>query len=156
MNVGVATVEIKYSGAACGDSLRVRFVSSRLAAGFVLLAGGATLALVLATPLPAWVRVFAALWIGAGMLDACRVHALRVARRAAREIVVSGSREIEVCDAAGDAWAGAILDGSFVAPWLTIILWRPRGARFARTILVVPDALSGEEFRRLRILLRWA
>jgi len=31
----------------------------------------------------------------------------------------------------------------------------PDGARFDRTILVAPDAVEADAFRRLRVLLRW-
>lgn len=55
-----------------------------------------------------------------------------------------------------DGIEGRIVAGSFVAPWLTIVRWRPRGARFARTLPVLPDAVDAEAFRALRVVLRWA
>jgi hypothetical protein len=42
-----------------------------------------------------------------------------------------------------------------VAPWLTVVRWVPEGARFARVVTIVPDAVEAGAFRRLRILLRW-
>ena len=69
-------------------------------------------------------------------------------------------RSLEVDPGPGRRWASSapacLRDGSFVAPWLTIVRWRPEGARFDRTFLVVPGMLEREDFRRLRVLLRWA
>ena len=64
-----------------------------------------------------------------------------------------GKVEVEFPD--GRLVAGRLADGSFVAPWLTIVRWVPEGARFSRAIVVVPDAVEAQAFRRLRILLRW-
>jgi hypothetical protein len=43
-----------------------------------------------------------------------------------------------------------------VAPWLTIVRWRPDGARRDGTVLLLPDMAEAEALRRLRVLLRWA
>jgi hypothetical protein len=39
---------------------------------------------------------------------------------------------------------------------LTSIVWRPDGARWSRSILVLPDMLPPDDFRRLRVMLRYA
>ena len=104
----------------------------------------ATLALVGAIPLAleaqlcaiAWTGGFA--WIALGRL------------RAPRRLEVDASGMVSL-----DGLAGLLRDGAFVAPWLTIVRWRPHGAWWDRTLLVTPDRLSAEDFRRLRVLLRW-
>jgi hypothetical protein len=53
-----------------------------------------------------------------------------------------------------DGIAGTVAAGSFVAPWLAIIRWRPADTRFDRTLLVAPDMLAEAEFRELRVILR--
>lgn len=124
---------------------RVELSPSRVATGFVLAAGGATWALALYVPFAPLVKAGIALWIALTMLSACRSRAC--------EIVLAGD-EIDV--RAPDNWRrGRLRDGSFVAPWLTIIRWRPERANFDRTVVVLPDMLDAESFRRLRILLRW-
>ena len=103
----------------------------------------ATLALLAFLPGPVLVRGFSALWC-AGVA----AHAFASVRRV-RAIRLEG-RRISV-----DGVPGDVVDGSFVAPWLTIVHWRPLGARFARTLLVLPDMLDPDAFRRLRVILRW-
>jgi len=134
---------------------RVRFARSRIAAVFIVLSGGATLALLLAIALPPLAKCAVVAWVGVAMLDAYRTVAEKSGGRGVRELWVGGARSIEVVDAAGRLWEGEVRDGSFVAPWLTVIRWRPAGARFDRTIVVLPDMLARESFRRLRVLLRW-
>jgi hypothetical protein len=45
---------------------------------------------------------------------------------------------------------------TYVGAWVTTIVWRPDGARWSRAILVLPDMLPAEDFRRLRVMLRYA
>ena len=121
---------------------------SHIGAVFAAFAGAATLALLHAMPLAPLVRAFAVLWVGMATLEAYRLFSLRGA-----EIRV-GLEAIEVRDSAGQARAGDLRDGSFVSPWLTIVRWRPHGATFDRTILVLPDMVPASLFRELRVLLR--
>ena len=67
-------------------------------------------------------------------------------------------RRITVTDRGGHSHEGSILDDSYVGTWLTTIVWRADGRPWwhpARTILVLPDTLGRDEFRRLRVVLRY-
>jgi toxin CptA len=66
-----------------------------------------------------------------------------------------------------------LLGSSFVAPYLTLLELKPLkrqettklpshpdrlkrwGGFFARSIVILPDAIDAEQFRQLRVLLRW-
>ncbi len=52
--------------------------------------------------------------------------------------------------------AGHVRGSSRVGALVTTIVWRPDGAWRSRAILLVPDALPEDDFRRLRVLLRYA
>ena len=140
--MGVSPSDINY---------RVRLRPSRAAIAFVIASGCATLILVLAIPLPAVARSFAAAWSAATWLTALRA----VGPRGICEIVMRGP-EIDVRDSQGRWHAGHVTGGSFVSPWLTIVRWRAAGARFDRTIVILPDCLDRERFRALRVVLRGA
>lgn len=118
--------------------------SSR-AEGFVATAALATAALVAGLPLAIEAHVAALLWIGHAALRA--LGGLRPGRR----VRIEHDRTIEVAHA-----SGTLRDGSFVAPWLTVVRWRPLGAWRDRSLLIAPDMLGAEDFRRLRVLLRWS
>jgi hypothetical protein len=67
-------------------------------------------------------------------------------------------RRITVTDRDGRSRAGMIQDDSYVGAWLTTIVWRWDGMpwwRPARAIVVLPDTLPRDEFRRLRVVLRY-
>ena len=67
-------------------------------------------------------------------------------------------RRIAVTDRTGRSNAGAILDDSYVGPTLTTLVWRADRDpwwRSARAILILPDSLPRDEFRRLRVVLRY-
>ena len=52
--------------------------------------------------------------------------------------------------------AGHVRSSTYVGAWLTTIVWRPDGARLSRAVLIVPDMLPADDFRRLRVMLRYA
>ena len=67
-------------------------------------------------------------------------------------------RRITVTDCNGRSRAGAILDDSYVGAWLTTIVWRGDELpwwRPATAIVVLPDMLPRDSFRRLRVVLRY-
>ena len=117
---------------------------SRRAEGCVAAGALATLALIWATPLAWEPQLGAIAWVGA-----CARAALR-RLRAGDRLAVERSGEVVV-----GGVSGRLRPGSFVAPWLTIVRWRPYHAWLDRTVLVVPDRLGADDFRRLRVLLRW-
>ena len=100
-------------------------------------------------------RVLAATWIACAALEAIHSRALLRGSRAVRRFTLAGST-VEVVDGEGRVRSGALRPGSFVAPWLTIVRWRPEGARFDRALPLVPGMADGESLRRLRVVLRWA
>jgi len=122
----------------------VALTRSRLAEGFVAVAALATLALVAAIPLAHAAKLAAVGWIGVHALVALR----RLRTRSSVELDSSGAVRI-------DGREGQLRGGAFVAPWLTVLRWRPEGAWKDRSLLVAPDMLGADEFRRLRVLLRW-
>lgn len=123
---------------------------SRVGFAFFTLAVGASLALVVFLPFVAEVRaaafaiVILLAWRAHGHMEG--VQALRLDCR--RAMSVRGPR--------GEWRSGALGEGSFVAPWLVILVWRPQGARFERTLLLLPDMLDAEAMRKVRVIARWA
>ena len=66
----------------------------------------------------------------------------------------------------GGQIACALLGSSFVAPYLTVLDLNPlkidktdasprQLSRYSRSIVILPDGINPEEFRQLRVLLRW-
>ena len=126
------------------EAVEATLVRSRAAVAFIAAGGTATMAVVLAIELPAWLAPLLAAGVACSAL-----HALDGALRPRRvRVALDGAACI-------DGREGRLRHPCFVAPWLTVVRWRPAAAWFDRTVLVLPDMLPAEDFRRLRVLLRW-
>ncbi|MGZ5082565.1 MAG: protein YgfX [Usitatibacter sp.] len=152
MKMEADEVEHKYSEAPCFVAL----APSRAGAAIIAIAALATLALIAATPGEAALRILAATWVACAALEAIHSRAFLRGPRAARALRLRGGGAIEVLDASGRWREGSLQRGSFVAPWLTIVRWRAAGERFSRTLPIIPGMAGDEEFRRLRVMLRWS
>ncbi len=124
-----------------------------VATGLVALA---TLGVVLALPIPSWAHA-----LGCGVVlsvawDTFRTIGLRSGARAVVAVHLGTDRVLVVRHADGRLVAGHLRSATYVAATLTTLVWRPDGTWRSRAILVLPDMLPPEDFRRLRILLRYA
>lgn len=62
----------------------------------------------------------------------------------------------------GKSIACALLGSSFVAPYLTVLEFKPleplplwQSLFASHSIVILPDGINAEDFRKLRVLLRW-
>ncbi|APV52182.1 hypothetical protein BWI17_22415 [Betaproteobacteria bacterium GR16-43] len=149
-NVGSIRQSFKYS-----EALAANLRPSRLAVCLVAMASISTAIILVALPMPSALKGLLAMAVAALAADALRVVALRRGARGVVALRVDRAGAIEVRDASGRCRIGTAQPGAFVAPWLTIVRWRPHGGRFDRTFIVLPDMIDGERFRRLRVLLQW-
>jgi len=157
--MGVTEGQGKYSGAKRVSDPAWRVViaigPSRLVARFVTgLAAAAIACLLLSGVARVWAFPACAVVVAAAVA-ALRRDAFREGHGSARGLRVDLEGRVEVMGDSGAVRAGRLAPGSFVAPWLVVVRWRPEGAHFARTVLVPPDAVDPDAFRRLRVLLRW-
>ena len=129
--------------------------ASHAAGAWIGLAALATVVLVALAPGPLAVRIVAVTWVACAALEAVHSRALLRGSRAARHMRIAAG-VIEVEDGNGRLRTGKLRPGSFVAPWLTIVRWRPDGAWCDRTVPLLPGMLEAEAFRRLRVVLRFA
>jgi hypothetical protein len=77
-------------------------------------------------------------------------------------LLVGADRRISVRDARGRLVRGTILDATYVGTALTSIVWRADGDARGwgrllppRALLILPDTLPPDDFRRLRVMLRY-
>ena len=67
-------------------------------------------------------------------------------------------RRLTVTGCDGRSRDGTIRDDSYVGALLTVIVWRPDDAHWpapSRSVLILPDTLPPDDFRRLRVVLRY-
>jgi len=93
--------------------------------------------------------------IGMSLLMTLRRHALRTAPDAIVALELHDAASACVRSRDGGVIEGRVAGSSFVSPSFTIVNLRPEAAGRLRTVLVTPDCVDGEAFRRLRVRLRW-
>ena len=81
--------------------------------------------------------------------------ALRVAEAIVR-LEVTDDGQMSFQTRGGDWRECELLGSSYVSPHVTILNLKPQGARRVRHVVLVPDNVDADDFRRLRTWLRWA
>lgn len=115
----------------------------------------ATCAVIASMPLPPAAVGLATIVVVAWAIDRIHVVAFRQGPRAVRTFEVRGDLTVVVVTGDGNARAGRVHRDSYVGARLSTLVWRPFGRWRSRAILLLPDMLPAQDFRRLRVLLRY-
>ena len=129
--------------------VRVTLTASRLERAWVVGLAFATAIVALMLPVEAWLR--GAL---AGAPLAWALVRLRVDRRAVC-ICVGLDRVLRLETSDGRVLEGRVSPASYVGAAVTTIAWQPDGFRVPRAFWILGDMLPREDFRRLRVALRY-
>ena len=136
-------------------AVRVVLASSRIALALIGALAAATCAVIATLPVePAGVGL-AMIAVVVWAIDRIYVIAWRQGPRAVRELELRGDLTVVIVTGDGHAQAGRVQRDSYVGARLTTLVWRPFGRWRSRTILLLPDMLPANDFRRLRVLLRY-
>jgi toxin CptA len=135
--------------------LRIRLTPSRLLAAMLILAHTAAIALVLMVELPQWLKVVAMVLLIAQCAVAVRRQAFLTGADAATAIEITSDHRINVETRAAGWCEYEVLGSTYVTPYLTVLNLRQSGTRSARHVLLLPDSLNADDFRKLRVWLRW-
>ena len=116
-------------------------------------AGMAAGVLALAWPwwaVPSW-------WLAAGGATWCAIrrHASLASPQAMIALRYDASGALHVQSGNGTWHSATLLGSSCVTPWCTVLNLRLAGKRCSRSMVIVPDAVDAQTFRRLRVRLRW-
>jgi hypothetical protein len=135
--------------------LRLEPRPSRIGCVAIIVACLATVLLLTMLPLPGAAFVGSAVAIVAALTSGLRRC---IGRNVPARLFVGTDRRITVVDRSGRSLAGPILDDSYVGSFVTTIIWCVDADpwwRPARAILILPDSLPCDDFRRLRVVLRY-
>ena len=137
-------------------SVHVVFGPSRIVGAGIGVAALATLAVMFLLPVQAWQQAIGVVVVLAWAAVAFRVVALRRSRFAITELRLAPDLVLVVHMGDGRLVAGHVRSATYVGAWVTTIVWRADGAYWSRAVLIVPDMLEAEDFRKLRVMLRYA
>jgi hypothetical protein len=128
---------------------------SRVACAAIAALALGTLAVLLTLTVSLWMLLAAACALAAWAVDRVRVIGLRRGPRAVRGIRLDGDDRVEVAFGSGRVVAGTLHGNSRAGPRLTSMVWRPKGTRRTRSVLILPDMLPADDFRAFRVLMRY-
>lgn len=136
-------------------AVRVSLAPSLRALALIAALASATCVIVAMLPLEPAANAAAVIAISLWAIDRVNVVALRRGRRAVQRFELRGDLTVVVVTGDGTASAGRVHRDTYVGARLSTIVWRPFGRLRLRTLLLLPDMLPADDFRRVRILLRY-
>ena len=136
--------------------VRARLTPSRQLALVFVFAHLATAATLLPLDIESGLRLLLNAAILASLAHSVWRHALLRGSHSSVEIEIANRGAGAVRDRNGEWHEVDILGTSYVTPWLTVLNVRLRLSGRPRHILLVPDSIGADDFRHVRVLLKWA
>jgi toxin CptA len=136
-------------------TLRLNLSNSRGLAVALILAHVGIVTVVWILPLKWWLALGLSMTAAASLAINLITHALRVAPWAAVALELRDDGLATVHRCTGTFVQGPLLGSTFVGRWLVVLNVQPAGRRHCLALVVPRDCASFDEFRRLRVWLRW-
>ena len=118
------------------------------------MAHGAAIAAVVVVEMPQWVTFSAIAALFANLVVEIR-HALLRMPDSVIAVEINSDNVLAVQLRRGGWRECDVLGSTYVASFLVILNLRETLSRNARRIMVLPDSMSADDFRQLRVWLRW-
>ncbi|PXW88193.1 toxin CptA [Nitrosomonas sp. Nm84] len=131
-----------------------RTLSLRLAA-LLSLAHSAAAGLLWPLALPWGIKAMIMVALAISLVHYMRQDALLSANNAVIAFVLSNEMHCTLTTRSGESIICHLLGNTFVAPYLIVLNLKPVGKFFVRSVVILPDGIDAEEFRQLRVWLRW-
>ena len=123
----------------------------------VLLAGmhAFSSAMIWLAPLPHWLAVLLMPALLGSAWHTLRRDGFRALQHSLIALRIDEDCRCEFQNRTGEWHDAALLGSSFVSSYLTVLNLKPANGRLVKHLVVLPDAVSAEDFRRLRVWLKW-
>ena len=135
--------------------LRINLQPSLLLAGILTLAHGAILLAIALIGIPLWAKIIATVVIVTNGAYCVWRHALLKGADAPVAIVISANNAFTFDTRCGESCDCRVSGGTYVKPYLTVLDLKIADGRAIKRIVLLPDSLHADDFRRLRVWLRW-
>lgn len=120
-----------------------------------MIAHGAAIAAVIVVGIPPEAKGVVGVALFIHLVLVARYHALLLASDAAISLEVGSGSILGVQNRLG-AWAEYdVLGSTYVMPYLAVLNLRQSDSRAVRRVVILPDSMHPEDFRKLRVWLRW-
>jgi toxin CptA len=106
-------------------------------------------------PIPLWLRLAAVILVGWSFFHGLAKHASRRSPSAIRGLRIGDECRCEVALADGEWFEVELESGMLVTPFLTVLNFRRHEDGKHLPLVIMPDTIDSEGFRKLRVVLKW-
>jgi toxin CptA len=135
--------------------LTIRLGVSWALATLLLVAHGAVMALMLMVEIPWWLKGIAVAALAANLTLQIRQSVLLLTDDSAIALEVSGDNAFIVQTRRGKRVEYDVLGSTFVSARVTVLNLRAVDNGRGRNVVIFADAVNADDFRKLRVWLRW-
>lgn len=128
---------------------------SRILAAILVLAHGAAIAMVVLAGLPLWPALIAIAALVASLVYDVRQTALLRAPDAVSAFEITADDKFSIQTRSGECLECEVLGSTYVTYFLTILNLKAIDSGKNKRAVILPDSLDAEDFRKLRVWLRW-
>ncbi|WP_371264094.1 protein YgfX [Nitrosomonas marina] len=137
--------------------LRVKLGPSRLLVAILIVTHSAAAVIVGLLSVTVAAKLAGMLALIVSLYFYIRCEALQISGRSAVLLEFTDKVICKLKTKNGQNFEYRVSESTFVSPYLTVLILRSRHSHSwsTQSIVILPDAINSEEFRRLRVLLRW-
>lgn len=128
---------------------------SRILTAILVLAHGAAIAVVALAGMPFWLELIAIAALVASLVFDVRQTALLRAPDAVITLEIASDDKLSIQTRRSEWIECEVLGSTYVTSFLTILNLKGRDSGRNTRAVILPDSLDAEDFRKLRVWLRW-
>ena len=135
--------------------LKINLRPSRILVAILVFAHAAAIAMVVLAGLPLWLALVAIAALVASLVYDVWQTALLRAQDAVRALEITADDKFSIQTRRGERLECEVLGSTYVTFFLTILNLKALNSGGNKRAVILPDSLDAEDFRKLRVWLRW-
>ena len=135
--------------------MKITLRPSRILTAILVLAHGAAIAMVALAGMPFWLELIAIAALVASLVFDVRQTALLRAPDAMITLEIASDDKLSIQTRRSEWIECEVLDSTYVTSFLTILNLKGIDSGRNTRAVILPDSLDAEDFRKLRVWLRW-
>ena len=134
---------------------RIDLRPSRILAAILVIAHGAAIAVIALVSVPLWLKLIAIAALAVNLMFEIRQTVLLRAPDAVVALEIASDDALSIQTRRGDWITCEVLGSTYVIYFLAIVNLKEQGSGRAKRAVILPDSIDAEDFRKLRVWLRW-
>ena len=134
---------------------KINLRPSRILVAILVFAHAAAIAMVVLAGLPLWLALLAIMALAASLVYDVRQTAMLRAPDAVSAFEITADDKFSIQTRRGEWLECELLGSTYVTYFLTILNLKAIDSGKNKRAVILPDSLDAEDFRKLRVWLRW-